>query len=105
MFLREGRIEIVFRRDERCGQHRKTAVLLFLAVRRRCHFEASARTVCVMLDFTLTLILAVMVALYSWTPCIGELLHREEPASKLNDKRSPAHWNGRSDWGFAPLRW
>ena len=33
----------------------------------------------------------------SWTPCIGELLHREELASKLNDKRSPAQWNGRSD--------
>ena len=63
MFLRVGHIEIVFRQDERCGQHRKTAVLLVLVVRRRCHFEASATTVCVMLVFTLTLILAVMVAL------------------------------------------
>ena len=34
----------------------------------------------------------------SWTPCVGELLHREEPASKLNDKRSPARLNGRSEW-------
>ena len=61
MFLREGRIEIIFRQDERCG--RKTAALLVLAVRRRCHFEASARTVCVTLVFTLKPILAVMVVL------------------------------------------
>ena len=64
MFFREGRIEIVFRQDERCGRHRKTVVLLFLSVRRRCRFEASARTVCGMLFFTLTPILAVMVPLY-----------------------------------------
>ena len=63
MFLREGRIEIVFRQDDRCGQHRQTTVLLVLAVRRRCRFKASARTFCVMLVFTLTLILAVMVVL------------------------------------------
>ena len=39
MFLHEGRIQtgLLF--------------LLFLAVRRRCHFEASARSVCVMLLF------------------------------------------------------
>ena len=30
MFLREGRIEIVFRQDESCGQNLNTAVQLFL---------------------------------------------------------------------------
>ena len=33
------------------------------SVRRRCHFEASSRVVCVMFVFTLTLIPAVMVVL------------------------------------------
>ena len=56
-------IGLVFRQDDRCGQHLKTAVQLVLAVRRPCHFEASARSVCVMLVFTLTLTLAEMVVL------------------------------------------
>ena len=37
--------------------------LLVLTERRRCHFEASARSVCVMLVFILTPTLAVMVVL------------------------------------------
>ena len=41
----------------------------------------------------------------SWMPRVGELLHREKLASKLNDKRSPAPLNGRGEWGFAPQSW
>ena len=64
MFLREGRIEIVLRQGERCGQHLKTAILLGLAVRRQCHFESKCQIgLCVMLVFTSTLTLAVMVVL------------------------------------------
>ena len=53
MFFREGRIEVVFRQDESCGQHLNSAVLL----RRRCQLGSN------WLVFTLTVTLALTVVL------------------------------------------
>ena len=61
---------------------------MVLAVRRRCHFEASARTVCVMLVFTLTLIHAVMVGL-----CCG----RERACFQVEGQAPLKRRQGRSE--------
>ena len=55
----------------------KTAVLLVLAVRRRCHFEASARSVCVMFGFHFDADSCSDGRSRSWLPCAGKLMHRE----------------------------